>query len=418
MVSLNSADGRAREIRIIPSATRIVSIKRVADDQIGIEEALMRAERGQQVLWIENTVSDAQSIYKSLAARGFALGLEIGLLHSRFIPTDREKKETLWVNLYGRLVQEERKKTGRVLIGTQVLEQSLDLDADFLITRLAPTDMLLQRMGRLWRHRENDKLRSGDPREEMWILTPSIFTVLNHKDQSLKKMLGKSVYVYAPYILLRTLELWETIDRISLPDAIRELVESTYSERDEAGIWEKAKNELEKEKEKMRRFALLGTSTVTNTQNDINPSTRFGDEETCKVLLARRCHITKSGTSFIFLDNSEVLISASTEGLPSGDIKTKAIKLLENIVPVPKRQAPSSLNEKLRELIGGYIYIGRGEENDFRLGIVSPGGEITDINGNMTSLDFELFYDNRFGYAAQRIKKGEDKHNYGKNNRK
>lgn len=59
-------------------------------------------------------------------------GIECGLIHSRFTPIDRERKESYWVELLGKNTSSElRSKNGRILIGTQVLEQSLDIDADF-----------------------------------------------------------------------------------------------------------------------------------------------------------------------------------------------------------------------------------------------------------------------------------------------
>lgn len=66
-----------------------------------LEEALLRSEGGQQILWIENTVAEAQAIYKGLAARASGMDVEVGLLHSRFTPADRERNESLWTSLYG-----------------------------------------------------------------------------------------------------------------------------------------------------------------------------------------------------------------------------------------------------------------------------------------------------------------------------
>ena len=69
-------------------------------------------------------------------------------------------------------------------MGTQVLEQSLDIDADFLVTRLCPTDMLFQRLGRLWRHRENDTIRPTEAKREAWILSPGLSEVIQDQGNS------------------------------------------------------------------------------------------------------------------------------------------------------------------------------------------------------------------------------------------
>jgi CRISPR-associated endonuclease/helicase Cas3 len=87
------------------------------------------------------------------------MGIECGLIHSRFLKKDRITNETKWVELFGKQGKSQRNLFGRILVGTQVLEQSLDIDGDFMVTRICPTDMLLQRTGRLWRHRETDSLR-------------------------------------------------------------------------------------------------------------------------------------------------------------------------------------------------------------------------------------------------------------------
>ena len=107
-----------------------------------IEEALRRAEEGQQVLWIENTVKEAQDLYKKFSARAGGMGVACGLLHSRFTKTDRADNEEIWVTCFGKNGAATRGQQGRILVGTQVLEQSLDIDADFLVSRIAPTDML------------------------------------------------------------------------------------------------------------------------------------------------------------------------------------------------------------------------------------------------------------------------------------
>ena len=133
-----------------------MDINITANDNDAVEEVLKRAERGEQVLWIENTVDEAQKKYNLMAARSMEINVDCGLIHARFIKVDRQKKEDQWVGLYGKNGHGLRKERGRILIGTQVLEQSLDIDADFLVTRICPTDMIFQRLGRLWRHRNND----------------------------------------------------------------------------------------------------------------------------------------------------------------------------------------------------------------------------------------------------------------------
>ena len=70
---------------------------------------------------------------------------------------DRIKKEEMFLKKMGKSSKDKDRKR-LILIGTQVLEQSLDYDADIMVTQLCPIDLLLQRIGRLHRHiREDEK---------------------------------------------------------------------------------------------------------------------------------------------------------------------------------------------------------------------------------------------------------------------
>src|SRR5690606_29463752 len=121
----------ATEIAVPTAVSETVTVGLQPDDSLAIEEALLRAEPGPQVLWIENTVPEAQQRYLQLAARARQLGVECGLLHSRFTFDDRQAIEQKWVDAYGKAGWRDgvRQQHGRILVGTQVLEQSLDIDA-------------------------------------------------------------------------------------------------------------------------------------------------------------------------------------------------------------------------------------------------------------------------------------------------
>lgn len=196
-----------------------------------LEEALNRAAQGQQVLWIENTVAEAQQRFLDLASRAVQAGCEAGLLHSRFTPQNRASNEKHWVKLYGREGWPQRAKCGRILVGTQVLEQSLDIDADFLVSSFAPTDMLLQRLGRLWRHA--DTPRPASARAECWLLAPTLKQALANPQSAF----GPSAMVYLPYVLCRSLEVWQERQSLRLPSDIRPLIDRTWTERPETGQW-------------------------------------------------------------------------------------------------------------------------------------------------------------------------------------
>ena len=117
--------------------------------------ALEAAEQGARVLVIRNTVTTAVQTWRAAQeAGGGAKLLQVAggpaLHHSRFAAEDRELLDRAVETTFA--PDPNRTPEGVVVIGTQTLEQSLDIDADFLITDLCPVDVLLQRIGRLHRH--------------------------------------------------------------------------------------------------------------------------------------------------------------------------------------------------------------------------------------------------------------------------
>ncbi|KJJ85083.1 CRISPR-associated protein Cas3 [Candidatus Omnitrophus magneticus] len=252
-----------------------VSLCISANDDTAIDEVIKRAESGEQIIWIENTIVDAQERYCILATKAKEIGIDCGLLHSRFIKIDRKKIEDKWVNLLGKNKKKIRRETGRILVGTQILEQSLDIDADFLVTRLCPIDMLFQRLGRLWRHRENDDIRPRDARHEAWILAPKLKDAIENKNS-----FGKSAKVYSPYILCRTLDVVQNVLSINLPSDIRSLLEETYKERHEEGSMRIYKQEIEEERKKLAGLAFRGISRLGKTLPESKAYTRYSEIET------------------------------------------------------------------------------------------------------------------------------------------
>ncbi len=122
--------------------------------------ALAAARTGAKVLVVRNTVGHAVETQRALEAaaaeeRGllFDCGGLATLHHGRFAGSDRRLLDNAVEEQLGR----ERAPGGLIVVGTQTLEQSLDIDADLLLTDLCPADVLLQRIGRLHRHRARER---------------------------------------------------------------------------------------------------------------------------------------------------------------------------------------------------------------------------------------------------------------------
>lgn len=119
--------------------------------------ALDAARAGARVLVIRNTVAGAVAVQEALEAAGGPLWTVAGVFalhHGRFAAEDRRALDAGIEAAFGK----GRPAGGLVAVGTQTLEISLDLDADLMITDLAPMDVLLQRLGRLHRHRDAQTL--------------------------------------------------------------------------------------------------------------------------------------------------------------------------------------------------------------------------------------------------------------------
>jgi len=139
----------------------------LADPESIARTAVRDARDGAKVLVVRNTVASAQAVFSALLAQGegdLALRVAQGpaLHHGRFAAEDRALLDDAVERALGKAA---RPPGGLVVVGTQTLEQSLDIDADFLISDICPVDVLLQRIGRLHRHPRTDRPgRCGEPR--------------------------------------------------------------------------------------------------------------------------------------------------------------------------------------------------------------------------------------------------------------
>ena len=378
------------EIKLTPDKDKKVKIQLCHNTYAAIDEVLKRAQRGEHILWIENTVQESQEVYKTIASNAAELGIECGLLHSRFTRFHRDQIEAAWINLFGKNSGKKRLEKGRILVGTQILEQSLDIDADFLVTRLSPIDMLLQRIGRLWRHQST--IRPFSAKQEVWILSPELIKAL--KDP--KNELGKSYHVYNPYYLLRTLELLTAFSGsfFVLPNHIRNLIESTYAERDESGLMRNLKNELEKRKETLQRLANVGLSKNGRTQSDDWSPTRYCEQETCEVLIIQKKVKDASGITLTLI-NGETLFLTSSQS--TRHRKQISLKLQQHIVKVAKNLAPSSTTKI--DWMKNYLYISDHEENTLRIVKLHPSEELLSLEN--VSFSKRINYNSSLGYYVE-----------------
>ena len=125
--------------------------------------------------------------------------------------------------------------------------------------------------------------------------------------KELRDAMGKSARVYAPYVLLRSLQQWSRSATITLPGDVRQILEATYAEppASEPAAWRELREDLEKEKEKMAMLALNATAIWNNPPlpDEEGIQTRYSTYPTAQLLLARQ--ITP-------LDNAPCVYTCST----------------------------------------------------------------------------------------------------------
>ena len=196
-----------------------ISVKTIYRDEV-TARAGYAAERGGCVGVIVNTVRKAQEIAAELQS-AFPKA-EVIIMHAQFIMTDRAKREEQILKRVGKHSTPESRH-GLIIVGTQVLEQSLDLDFDLMITELCPMDLLLQRTGRL--HRHNRVRPQG-------LETASCF-VLDETDDSFD---SGSAAIYGEWLLMRTRALLP--NKLTIPSDIPLLVQRVYDENDDRMLGE------------------------------------------------------------------------------------------------------------------------------------------------------------------------------------
>lgn len=315
---------------------RIVNVEIGATGEMLPEDSLLdrviqAAVDGAQVALICNLVKDAQVTARRLLARAFSInaGIGISLFHSRFRFCDRQRIEETAIRMYGK---DAPRKRGSILVATQVVEQSLDIDFDWIITQLCPVDLLFQRLGRLHRHVRLRPLGFETP--QCLILVPSNNAYGNHQ-----LIYGDSL------VLWRTEKLLQDNSTIFFPDSYRTWIESVYDvdlKGDEPEFILAAHDEFVLQ-EQARRFAARQLSTgdinsFSDTSENATALTRDGEMSLNVIPLVRQ------NKSDYFLDGARL------SGLREWEAD-EALNL--NSIPVPaswRKYLPTPSHD-------GYFYL-------------------------------------------------------------
>jgi CRISPR-associated endonuclease/helicase Cas3 len=285
-------------VEAMPQRRCSVAVSIVVDESEVVRQIVEAANKGWCVCWIRNTVYDALNGYTQLKDR--LTEDRLMLFHARFAMGDRLDIESSVTSAFGRQ-STAQERCGEVLIATQVVEQSLDLDFDLLITDLAPMDLLIQRAGRLHRHPRDEQgnpLAEGPDRRESPCMI--IHGPLPEDDVSgnwYKAAFPKAAFVYPSHgCLWLTARLLADKNELKMPDDARELIEAAFSVKADR-IPESLRQRDQQADSKWLADKSLAhinmlkldegyEATVTQWREDMKTPTRLGGMETT-VRLAR-----------------------------------------------------------------------------------------------------------------------------------
>jgi CRISPR-associated endonuclease/helicase Cas3 len=234
--------------------------------------------------------------------------------------------------------------------------------------------MLLQRMGRLWRHERIG--RSGKPTLIILEETKTLSQFRDMNDKDIKRFLGKKADVYSPYILLRSLEVWKQTPNINVPTDIRSKIEETYIERDtDPTEWQRLYIDEYGEACAYKQKAEL-ISNIWNPalEDEEGVQTRLNEQPTAQVILCKS-----------FIGNKISFINGETVSLTKEFSLSIKRSIFNNLVRVPKylfNKVESPL------ILDQYLY------GDFCIGKVSSTN-IIDIIGLFANK--QISYSDEYG---------------------
>ena len=243
LITLVTEEGSLIQETVEIPEKKEVKIEKITDAEI-LSKISEKTQKGACTGIVVNTVARAQKLYGCLKEK--FPDNQIILLHSCYTSYDRSEKEREILAKAGKHSTPEDRK-GLIVIGTQVIEQSLDLDFDYMISDLCPADLLLQRIGRLHRHNRTRPQSVSSP----------VISIITPENKG-------SIAVYGEYLLKRTLSVLP--EKINIPSDIPSFVNLVYTPeegaltKEEQVLYQAFKNEAEIRKRQSAAFQIPAPS--------------------------------------------------------------------------------------------------------------------------------------------------------------
>ncbi len=226
----------------IPLTVQCREVPLVAEGPSGLDPAVREeladlVENGGCAAVIRTTVAEAQHTYSDLAEWSVRHAQEVGveppeihLLHARFPADQRERITRRVIRRFGAEgAREGDRPRSAILVATAIIEQSIDIDLDLMISDLAPVHLLLQRAGRCWRHEHR-----GIVERPRWADVPRLVVLAPAQVDAEKALPSVWRYIHHPSLLLRTHNLLRRREGqpVRVPEDVQELVDGMIDDAD------------------------------------------------------------------------------------------------------------------------------------------------------------------------------------------
>ncbi len=212
------------------SVRRSVTVKFIYDESEANKLLRQESTKGKCICWIRNTVKDARRAFKTLKQE--MPEIDCRLFHARYALDDRLEIENKVLNQFGP-ESGSTERTGRALISSPVLQESLDLCFDTMITDITVIDLIIQRCGRLQRHTRDEKGERIDGSDQrggavLYVLVPP-WTETPDKEWLSSTMKGTAAIYQDSDIWLTQRRLQQNKGIFRMPEDARSLIEAVYS---------------------------------------------------------------------------------------------------------------------------------------------------------------------------------------------
>lgn len=254
-------DSQVREYRSEASDHKVYPVQMIEEEQ-AVEKCLESVRTGGDTLYIANTVGRALQIYQRIAENK-PTDVTVRLYTACTTPENREKVGAELVYLFGHDGKKDGKRPKKtIVVATQIMEMSVDVDFDTEFLELAPIDSVLQRIGRMRRHEDAGTIRELGWQSVCYIIRP---------DKTRKNW----ALPYLESVLTETEKVLEGRSTISVAQDARELTDMVY---------ESAEKAVDKQREELQKLVLAASKKIGvpgdslyEKENDLKslPMTRY-----------------------------------------------------------------------------------------------------------------------------------------------